>query len=153
MSGLNTRRILGGGILAGAIMLVAHGLAEVFMRSEMERMFARLSLAQPGESAMLVLAVIAVVVGIIGVCLYAVLLPRFGAGLGTALRAGVTIWELNCLLPYLGLLAYGVLDGRLFVLFALSDLLVVPLAIVAGSAVYREQGTAEARLRAAPVRA
>lgn len=153
MSSLNTRRIVAGGFLAGLVMVVLHGLAEVFMKAETERLFARLSLAQPGESVMLVVVALAIIVGIIGVCLYAALLPRFGTGLGTALRAGVTVWGLNCLLPNLALLAYGVLDVRFFFLATLVDLLIVPLAIVAGAAVYREQGTAEARLRSAPVRA
>ena len=149
MQPVNARRVLMGGLLAGLAMNVGHGLAEgLGMRGEMERTLGRLALPPLTGSAMVAMAASAFVIGVIAVWLYAALRPRYGAGPGTAARAGFAVWLLGCLLPHVSLLACGVLQPRLFTMSVVSDLIVVPLATLLGGWLYREQQGAEETVRA-----
>jgi len=140
MRQVNGGRVIAGGLLAGLVMNLGHGLAEAFgMRAEMERTLGRLGLPPLGEAAMITMAVGAFVIGLTAVWIYAGIRPRYGAGAGTAVRAGAAVWVLACLFPHASLLACGVLAPRLFLLSVISDLVFVPLGTVAGAFVYREQ--------------
>jgi hypothetical protein len=154
MRQVNGSRVIAGGLLAGLVMNVGHGLAEgVGMRAEMEGTLARLGLPPLSEAAMITMAIGAFAIGLIAVWTYAAIRPRYGAGVGTALRAAAAVWVVACLFPHASLLACGVFEPRLFWLALISDAVVVPLGTLAGAWVYREQESEAASRAAVPARA
>jgi hypothetical protein len=138
MTGVNWKRVLVGGALAGLVLNVGYAAGERLTAGELERMTQRLGLAQPGEATMLALAVLGFVLGIVAVWLYAAMIPRYGAGHRTAAFAGTVVWILGCLVPNVSLLAFGIITATHLLLASGVDLVVVLLAAIAGSRAYRE---------------
>jgi hypothetical protein len=138
MHGVNRRRWIGGGLLAGLVLNLAHALAEGLTRREQQRMLERLGLSAPGEEAMVAVALGGFVVGLVAVWIYAAIRARYGGGTGTALRAAAAVWILICLFPNSALLAYGVFSPEYFGLALVMDLIIVPAGTLVGAWVYRE---------------
>ena len=154
MRQVNAGRVIAGGLVAGLLMNLGHGVVEgLGMRAEMEATLARLGLPPLGAPAMITMAVGAFVIGLIAVWTYAAIRPRYGLGAGTALRAAGAVWVLACLFPHASMLVCGVLEPRLFALSVVGDLVIVPLATVAGAFVYREQQREAPRRGAVPAHA
>jgi hypothetical protein len=145
MSELNAKRVIAGGLVAGLAINIGYGVAEAAMAGEIERMTARLALEPAGTGTMLTLGALGFVVGLVVVWLYAAIRPRYGPGPITALRAGIAVWTLACLVPNLSVLAFGILTPTHFWMASLSDAVVVPVATLAGAAIYRERGAEAAR--------
>jgi hypothetical protein len=143
MSGVNTRGVLAGGLLAGLVINIGYAIGELATAAELQRMIARLGLAAPGEAKMLTLALLGWVMGTIAVWLYAAMRPRYGAGFRTALMVGGAVWALGCLIPNLSVLAFGILTPAHFWMASAVDLVVVPAGTLAGARIYREAEPAE----------
>ena len=77
------------------------------------------------------------VVGIVLMWLYAAIQPRFHAGIGTAVRAGLVAWFLAALLcaafMFQGVMPPGVMNITIIVL-----LVEYPLAVVLGAKLYTD---------------
>jgi hypothetical protein len=83
--------------------------------------------------------VLGLVAGILLIWVYAAIRPRFGAGVGTALIAGVAVWVIGSLLPNLGFMWVGGLFSKHLTAFTTAGNLVEVLAgAVAGAALYKE---------------
>ena len=78
-------------------------------------------------------------VGIVAVWLYAAIRPRFGAGPGTAVRAGIATWLLFNLLPNIGLAAINLFPAKLVVVGMAVGIVELVLAALAGAWLYREE--------------
>jgi hypothetical protein len=76
--------------------------------------------------------------GIVLVYLYAAIRPRFGAGPGTAVHAGLIMWVIAGLLHAIGEAPFGLLPQRLYTIGTLAALIAFPIATVAGARFYRE---------------
>jgi hypothetical protein len=76
--------------------------------------------------------------GIALVYLYAAIRPRFGAGPGTAVRAGLIVWVLIGLFHAIGEGPLAFFPMRLIVIGTLAGLVFLPLATVAGAKFYKE---------------
>jgi hypothetical protein len=76
--------------------------------------------------------------GIALVYLYAAIRPRFGAGPGTAVRAGLIVWVLIGLFHFIGEAPMRFFPMRLMVVGTLVGLVIIPLAAVAGARFYKE---------------
>ena len=89
----------------------------------------------------LVLAIVAFVLGIIAVWLYAAITPRFGRGTKTAVIAGVVVWVLAHLWSgvYLGAGYAGIFNARLAWIPVVWGLPESVLATFVGSLVYKER--------------
>lgn len=133
MRGINWRRMILGGLLSGLVIngceLVFNG---VFYRSEWIYSGSQLA-AFTG---------LGFLTGVVGVWLYAAILPRYGAGAKTALIAGLAVWLIGSVVGGVVLTATAKL-GRpeMAPLFAywLVCLLQMSLGTVLGARVYREQ--------------
>ncbi len=80
------------------------------------------------------------VLGIFIVWLYAAIRPRYGAGPGTAVLAGLAAWFLVFLLHSIGEAPLDLFPLRLYVIITLVGALQMGLAGVAGGWVYQEEG-------------
>ncbi len=139
MGNINLTRVLLGGLLAGVVINVGEGiLNELILRGDWEAAMQALQLPMVGGVIQGVLfLVLGFVLGIVAVCIYASIRPRFGAGVKTAVIAGLTVWVLIYIgfgFPFLA----GVFPTKLFWISAVWGLVEVPLATVAGAWVYKE---------------
>ena len=139
MSGINVRRVIIGGLVAG---LVANGfdflITTYLLASEFAGMMARLHIGkEPSPAWIGVFAVLDFVWGLLLVFTYAAIRPRFGPGPKTAVISGVMLWLVVAITAAL-LLAMGVHTPASF---AKSSALYLVSAIVCslvGAALYRE---------------
>ena len=139
MSKINYGRVILGGLVAGVVLNIGEFLLnEVVFKQQMLEFFARLHLTPPGNNFIAIAVAITFLLGILIVCLYAMIRPRYGAGPKTALCAASVIWF--CVYFYT-----GVLNAALFGLptsFVITGmiwgLVEYSLAAIAGAWLYRE---------------
>lgn len=139
MAGMNGRRILAGGLVAGVILTTLEVAAEVAFGLDWAGWLAGLGVAAPGAAAEAYVLVGGLGLGVLAVALYAAVRPRFGAGPRTAVLVGLFMWALNCLFPTAALAAFGLLPmNELFWVPVLFPVVQFPLATLAGAWIYRE---------------
>lgn len=145
MSGINTGRVVLGGLLAGLVINIGEFVLNVvLLGSQMEDFYERLNLEQPGGGAMALFIVLGFVIGIAIVWVYAAARPRLGAGPQTAVMTAVPIWIAGWLLPTVAYVAQGMATTGLGVIAGGWGLVEVSLASVAGAWLYTEGGPAAA---------
>jgi hypothetical protein len=139
MSNINLGRVLLGGLLAGLVLNVGEVLLnDVVMGTQMREFFARYGIAEPGASFMVAAVTLTFTVGVVLVFLYALIRPRLGPGVKTAIIAGLIMW--------FAIYVYtGVVNGLLFgipinamVIGLVWGLLEYLLAAIAGAWIYKE---------------
>ena len=95
MSRINAGRVVLGGLLAGLVLNVGETLLNaVVLASDMEAVTAARNVPPVGGSAIAGFVLMCFALGIGMVWLYAAIRPRFGAGVQTALIAGIAVWLL-----------------------------------------------------------
>ena len=142
MGKINCTRVLIGGLIAGVVLnvlwfaawgpLVGHSLSAPL-----------LALGHPMQEtvgATVLMVVLGFLVGIVAIWLYAAIRPRYGAGPGTAVLAGVAAGLMMGVFPDA---AWGLLlrliPARVWVADAVSTLVAVVIATLLGAWVYKEQ--------------
>jgi len=140
MPGINSSRVLLGGLAAGVILNVGEFLLnEVLFKTQLEDTVARLHIERPGLVFNSLASGLTLLLGMAIVFLYALIRTRLGPGPKTALLAGAVAWF--CIYFYSGILTSVLLGLR-------KDLLMVgliwgafeySLAAVGGAALYREK--------------
>ena len=93
---------------------------------------------RPADSLIPLFVLLDFIYGIVLVYLYAAIRPRFGAGPGTAVHAGLIAWIIAALLHAIGEAPFGLLPMRLYTIGTLVGLIAFPIATVAGAKFYRE---------------
>ena len=139
MSKINYGRVILGGLVAGLVLSIGEYLAHaVVFKQQMEEAFARLRMAPPGGSFVALAVFLTFLLGIVLVCLYAMIRPRYGAGPKTAICAASVIWFCNSF--YHGTLnapLFGFSKG--FMIIALTwGIVEYSLAAIAGAWLYKE---------------
>lgn len=139
-------RVLLGGLVAGLVMnvseFVLHGivLAPDGARLVEEWGRAGLSVERASDPTLLVWLVgVTFLLGLLAVWTYAAIRPRFGAGPGTAVVAGLAVWAMSYL--YAGVYVHAgivILPAKLTWLPVAWSLVEVPVATVIGAWLYRE---------------
>ena len=115
MGKINWGRVILGGLLAGVVVnVVEFALHAVILNPDWKAAMAALS-RSPDEStgAMMIYVGLGYLIGILAVCYYAAIRPRFGAGPKTAVCAGLGVWLLAYLVPTIGMVPLGLLPNRL----------------------------------------
>ncbi|HSA92223.1 MAG TPA: hypothetical protein VLE48_04375 [Terriglobales bacterium] len=138
MAGINTKRVLLGGLVAGLIsnvsgLLLAHFFLAGDVRALLERLNVQLGLG----TALLHLGM-RFGVGISLVWLYTAIRPRFGPGPRTAALAGLALWFFTYAFSLLGIAPYGLYPASTLVMGAVWGLGELQLAALAGAYLYRE---------------
>ena len=142
MGKINWTRVLIGGLIAGVVLnvlwfavwgpLVGRSLSA-----------ALLALGHPMPETvgtMVLLVVLGFLMGILAIWLYAAIRPRYGAGPGTALLAGVAAGLLFGVLPDIGWgLTLRLIPGKVWTADAVFSLVAMIIATLLGAWVYKEQ--------------
>ena len=139
MRGINTTRVVIGGIVAGLVINVSEFILNmVVLGADLNAAMSRLNLPPVGGQAIPVFVVLGFALGIATVWLYAAIRPRYGAGPKTALYAGAAVWFFAYLYSGVGMMVMGVFPGRLMAVGMIWGLGEVLLASVAGAFLYAE---------------
>ena len=139
MGNINMGRVLAGGLLAGLVLNIGEFLLNGFvLATPMKDFMTRHNFADPGTNFIILAVGLTFVVGIVLVLGYACIRPRLGAGVKTAIIAGLFAW--------FGVYFYsGIINGVLFGIPTNTMLIVVVwglieyvLAAIAGAWLYKE---------------
>jgi hypothetical protein len=139
MKGINLGRVILGGIVAGIVVNISEFLLnEKVLKSEWDAAMKSMGKTMPADSAILVWILFGFVVGIGAVWLYAAIRPRYGAGAGTAVRAGITVWFFMSLLPTIAEANLGLFPKNVLMTSVIWSLVELIIATVLGAWLYRE---------------
>ncbi len=143
MGKINIGRVVLGGIVAGIVLdllgyLVDGVLLAPAWNSGMKALgHADLSMNQIVEFNLLGLAT-----GIAMVWVYAAIRPRFGAGVKTAVYAGLAVWVVGILIPNASFMCVtGLFSHHLTAYTTAGALVEAVVAAIAGAALYRESAS------------
>lgn len=144
--GINTSRVVVGGLVAGVVMNVSGFVVQGMLlgkRMEAEMAAAAPSLQGRGMDAgtMTGRVITQFAIGVLLVWLYAAMRPRFGAGPKTAMFAALVIWLCGFFF-YLDWLYLGMMTPSLYVIVSIAMLITLAIAGWVGGMLYREEGTA-----------
>jgi hypothetical protein len=80
-----------------------------------------------------------ILVGLVAVWIYAAIRPRFGAGVKTAIYAGIATWILSALIPNFALMwVTRFFSGHLTVYTTIGAFFEIVIGTICGAKVYRE---------------
>ncbi|HEX9705894.1 MAG TPA: hypothetical protein VGA20_11655 [Gemmatimonadales bacterium] len=140
MGKINLKGVVVGGLLAGLVLnVVDYLLYGVILADDMNAAMQALGKGPIGGSAIAWFVVIDFLYGIALVWGYAAMRPRFGAGPGTAARAGLYVWAVAMFFRALSDSQMGVMPMRLVVIGTISALVLYPVAAVVGAWPYKEE--------------
>ena len=141
MGHINVGRVVIGGIVAAVILFIAgaiiHGLILGGDWTAWQGA-GHMPLAQSHATQTVIWIVVSLVTGLTGVWIYAGIRPRYGAGVRTALIAGLMVWLLGGLVGALAECALGNVPHNVVVVGAIGYLIADLIAVVAGAYFYQE---------------
>ncbi len=139
MNKINVGRVLLGGLVGGLVISIGNFLINrVVLRDAMNAEFSRLHVAEPGSDFIAKAVVMTLILGIAIVYLYAAIRPRFGAGVKTAIYAGLMAWFFVFLYTRVLLGMVLGMPADLIVEGTVLGLLVYAIGAVAGAWLYQE---------------
>ncbi|RMD95758.1 MAG: hypothetical protein D6814_12740 [Calditrichaeota bacterium] len=141
MGKINLGRVVIGGLVAGVVFNIGEFLLNgPILGEQWKTMMESLGLPQmTGAGVMLGFIIMAFVIGIATVWLYAAIRPRFGPGPKTAVYNGLVIWFLVWLWGFGGTTVMGIYPTKLVIITLIWGLFEAPLASLAGAWVYKEE--------------
>jgi hypothetical protein len=151
MAHTNRGRVILGGLLAGLIINIVEFVTNgVVLKDTWAQIMQGLGKSgQLPASSIVLFNVGGFLAGIAAVWLYAAIRTRYGAGPGTAIRAGCAAWALTSFLPTLGNYAAGILPTRVLLITAVVSLADIVVGTLAGAWLYKEEAVAISRSAAA----
>ena len=140
MGKINIARVLIGGIVAGIVADVLGYLVDgILLARQWADGMKALGHANFSSNQWISFNLLGLVSGIALIWVYAAIRPRFGAGVKTAVYAGLAVWVVGWLLPNLGFMwAGGLFSHQLTVLTSLGNVVEVVVGAIAGAALYQE---------------
>jgi hypothetical protein len=146
MSSISTGRVILGGIVAGIVSdVLGYVVDGVWLAPRWAAGMKALGHANFAPNQWIGFDLLGIVCGIVAVWTYAAIRPRFGPGVGTAVKAGVAVWVLGTLLPNLGFMYLGGLFSRRLAAYTTAGAFFeVVIGTVIGAMLYKEAaGVAE----------
>lgn len=149
MGKINVGRWILGGIIAGiALDILGYLVDGIVLAPRWTRDMVRLGRPEFTTSQIVWFNLIGIALGLTAVWVYAAIRPRFGAGMRTAVCAGIAVWVATSLLPNASLMwVTGLFNNHLTLYTTAGALIELVVGTVVGAAVYREE-TAEAGVAA-----
>lgn len=141
MPGINTQKVVVGGLVAAVVFAVVDGVIFGFiLKSELDANTVRLGLdpaVAVSAAGFAMWAITELVFGQLIVWTYAAMRPRFGPGAKTAMYAGMVPW-LSVVVIIATQTQAGIHTTSIFWKAAVLSLISVMLGSIAGAAVYKE---------------
>ncbi len=146
MSKINIGRWVVGGLVAGIVINILGYLVDgMMLASRWNQDLVRLGRPEFGTRQIVWFNVIGFGLGLLAVWVYAAIRPRFGAGIGTAVYAGIAVWVATSLLPNASIMwVPGLFNNHLTMYTTLGALVELVAGTIAGAALYREEPVMEA---------
>jgi hypothetical protein len=140
MGKINLGRVLLAGIVAGIVYDVLGYLVDgVLLAPRWSDGMMALGRPEFTSAQIVQFNALGLIGGIVLIWLYAAIRPRFGAGAGTAVIAGLAVWVIGSLIPNLGFMWISDLFSKHLTAFTTAGNLVEIVAgAVAGAALYKE---------------
>jgi hypothetical protein len=140
MAGINVRRLLASGFVAGVLIWLVEGAGAVFLYMELlESRLAELGLSMEMSGFhMSVTALVSLVVGYTLMFFYVGVRPRFGPGPLTAILVAVAFWLGGYVVALVGYFLAGIYPNHLLVQWGAVGLLEMVAATLLGGWIYRE---------------
>jgi hypothetical protein len=139
MGKINLGRVILGGLVAGLIINIGeYFLNEPILGERWRAVMESLNRSPVGGSAVAVFMVGGFILGITMIWTYAAIRPRLGAGLSTAICAGLLVWFFVYLYPASFYLAMNLFPSSLVLLTTLWGFFELPIAAAAGAWLYQE---------------
>lgn len=144
MGKINMNRVILGGLVAGVVADILGYLVDgVLLAQRWATGLKYLQVHSFAPNQWVSFNIIGLVGGIAAVWIYAGIRPRFGAGVPTAIRAGLVAWLLTSLLPNLSFMwVAGLFGRRLTAMTTAGALVEIVLGTIAGAYFYKEGGNA-----------
>ena len=141
MNGINTGKVITGGLLAGLVFNILDFLNNFLIVGEDFRANAtRLGLdpaVAESTTGMATWVIIDFLYGILVVFIYAAIRPRFGPGVKTAVYAGLIPWAAISMIMF-GLTTGGLFPTALWMKMTVITAVITSLGAVAGAWAYKE---------------
>jgi len=139
MGKVNLGRVILGGLLAGLIINVSEFvLNTVVVGAQMDEILKARNMPAIGSSAILMFIVFGFLLGILTIWLYAAIRPRYGAGPGAAIMAGLMVFFLAYVYGNAGLVVLGFMPAGMMLIIDAWGLVEILIASIAGAWLYRE---------------
>jgi hypothetical protein len=150
MGKINMSRVILGGIVAGIVVDVLGYLVDgVMLAPQWADGMKALGRPEFTVNQLIGFNLIGLAYGIFGIWLYAAIRPRYGAGVRTAICAGLAVWVAGTLLPnaaFMGVVSF--FPANLTLMTTLGGLVEWVAGALAGAALYQEASTAERTMAA-----
>jgi hypothetical protein len=143
MGKINIGRVILGGLVAGIVANILGYLVDGKMLASMwNDGMKRLGQGAVSTNQIILFNLLGLVCGIALIWIYAAIRPRFGAGVKTAVYAGLAVWVIGILIPNLSFMWVTGLFGRRLTAYTTAGSLVeIVVAAIAGAALYKESAS------------
>jgi hypothetical protein len=139
---INLSRVILGGLVAGLVLNIGEFILNTYVIGEQSAAaMARLGLPAIGPQQIVWFVVFGFLYGIWLVWVYAAIRPRFGAGVRTAIIAGIALWVGGAISAISTVIA-GIQPTSLAVTAIVWGLFELPIAAIAGAWLYKEGAAA-----------
>ena len=139
MRGINLKRWIAGGVVAGIFIWMIEGAASTLYTNDLRAALEAHGLSMRMDAGVwLTSLAVSLIAGLTLVFFYAAARPRFGPGPKTAVTVAVALWIGGYLLSLLGHKMLGLFPGRVLVLWGAVGLVEMVLAALIGGWIYRE---------------
>jgi len=139
MGRINVGRVILGGLVAGLVVNISETILNLaVVATSMEAALKERNLPPLGMSPIFGFVILAFLLGIVTVWLYAAMRPRFGPGARTAVITGVVVWFFAYLYSGIGMVLMSFLPAQLTVITLVWGLVEIVIGSIAGAWVYKE---------------
>lgn len=140
MGKINMQKVIVGGLVAGLVLNVVDTvLFGVVLKDDMAAAMAALNKPPMSNAQIPWFVFLDFVFGVFLVWLYAAIRPRFGAGPGTAAKAGLAVWFAAGLMNALFMWPAALMPHNITIIATVAFMISAPLATVIGAKFYTEE--------------
>lgn len=136
--GINIRRTLLGGLVAGFVSNVSAITLNWFMRAEIQEVLERVSAPQPGGGIFFLHVATRLLMGVMLIFIYVAIRPRFGPGPITALLTACVVWLVSHFPCLVAIDVYGLFTFAQLAKIGVWGLFETIIATLAGAWIYNE---------------
>ena len=140
MGKINFGRVILGGIVAGIVMdLLGYLVDGLMLAQNWSDDMILIGKSEFSTTQLIEFNLLGIVSGLIAIWIYAAIRPRFGAGVKTAIFAGIAVWIVGVLVPNASFMyVAGLFSKHLTLYTTLGGLVEVVAGTIAGAALYQE---------------